>query len=48
MTDLDAMLAHLAVHGTTPQNDVLDFHEPRLVFLNGPGVVVELAEWMNG
>jgi catechol 2,3-dioxygenase-like lactoylglutathione lyase family enzyme len=46
--DLDAMLAHLAAHGVTPRNEVLDFHERRLVFLDGPGVVVELAEWVSG
>ena len=43
--DLDAMLAHLAEHGIRPRNDVFAFHERRLVFLDGPGVVVELAEW---
>ena len=46
--DLDAMLAHLAAHGITPRNEVLDFHDRRLVFLDGPGVVVELAEWVSG
>ncbi len=46
--NLDAMLAHLAEHGITPRNDVMDFHDRRLVFLDGPGVVVELAEWTNG
>jgi catechol 2,3-dioxygenase-like lactoylglutathione lyase family enzyme len=48
VSDLDAMLSHLAAHGITPRNDVLDFHERRLVFLDGPGVVVELAEWVSG
>jgi catechol 2,3-dioxygenase-like lactoylglutathione lyase family enzyme len=47
VSDLDAMLAHLAGHGVTPRNEVLDFHERRLVFLDGPGVVVELAEWVS-
>ena len=45
--DLDAMLAHLAAHGITPRNEVMDFHDRRLVFLDGPGVVVELAEWVG-
>jgi len=45
--DLDAMLAHLAEQGVTPRNDVLDFHDRRLVFLDGPGVVVKLAEWVR-
>ena len=35
-------------HGISPRNDVMDFHDRRLVFLDGPGVVVELAEWTSG
>jgi catechol 2,3-dioxygenase-like lactoylglutathione lyase family enzyme len=46
--DLDAMLAHLAPHGITPRNEVMDFHDRRLVFLDGPGIVVELAQWLQG
>ena len=45
--DLDAMLAHLAAHGVTPRNAVLDYHQRKLVFLDGPGIVVELAEWVG-
>jgi catechol 2,3-dioxygenase-like lactoylglutathione lyase family enzyme len=48
VNNLDAMLAHLAAHGITPRNDVLDYHSRKLVFLDGPGVVVELAEWVEG
>jgi catechol 2,3-dioxygenase-like lactoylglutathione lyase family enzyme len=48
VNDLDAMLAHLSDHGITPRNDVFAFHDRRLVFLDGPGLVVELAEWANG
>jgi catechol 2,3-dioxygenase-like lactoylglutathione lyase family enzyme len=47
VADLDGMLAHLAAHGVTPRNDIMDFHDRRLVFLDGPGVVVELAEWVT-
>ena len=47
VADLDGMLAHLAANGVTPRNDVMDFHDRRLVFLDGPGVVVELAEWTS-
>jgi len=25
----------------------MDFHDRRLVFLDGPGIVVELAEWVQ-
>jgi len=45
VSDLDAMLAHLAAHDVKPRNDVMEFHDRRLVFFDGPGVVVELAEW---
>jgi catechol 2,3-dioxygenase-like lactoylglutathione lyase family enzyme len=47
VSDLDGMLAHLAANGVTPRNDVMAFHDRRLVFLDGPGVVVELAEWVT-
>jgi catechol 2,3-dioxygenase-like lactoylglutathione lyase family enzyme len=44
--DLDATLERFAAIGHKPRNQVMDFHDRRLVFLNGPsGVVVELAEW---
>jgi hypothetical protein len=46
--DLDATLAHLAAHGVTPRNEVMDFHDRRLVLLDGPGLVVELAQWVQG
>ena len=48
VNDMDAMLAHLAANGITPRNEVLDYHDRKLVFLDGPGVVVELAEWAGG
>ena len=48
VADLDATLAHLAANGVAPRNDVMDFNSRRLVFLDGPGLVVELAEWTNG
>ena len=48
VADLDATLAHLAANGVEPRNEIMDFHDRRLVFLDGPGVVVELAEWVSG
>ena len=48
VNDLAAMLEHLAANGITSRNDVLDYHDRKLVFLDGPGVVVELAEWAGG
>ena len=44
--DLDQVLARLAAHGFTPRNQIMEFHDRRLVFLDGPGIVVELAEWV--
>lgn len=44
--DLDTTLDRFAAIGVTPRNEVMDFHDRRLVFLPGPsGVVIELAEW---
>jgi catechol 2,3-dioxygenase-like lactoylglutathione lyase family enzyme len=44
--DLDATLADFAAIGVKPQNEIMDFHDRRIVFLPGPaGVVFELAEW---
>ena len=48
VNDLAVMLEHLAANGITPRNEVLDYHDRKLVFLDGPGVVVELAEWAGG
>jgi catechol 2,3-dioxygenase-like lactoylglutathione lyase family enzyme len=45
--DLDAVVATLAGHGILARNEVMDFHDRRLVFLDGPGIVVELAEWVT-
>jgi len=44
--DLDAALARLQAGGVQTRNEVMSFHDRRLVFLVGPGdVTVELAEW---
>lgn len=44
--DLDTTLGEFAAIGVKPRNEIMDFHDRRLVFLPGPsGVVVELAEW---
>jgi|SRR6185437_7291131 len=46
--DLDGTVAAMAAAGFATRNDVMDFHDRRLVFLQGPaGVVVELAEWVS-
>jgi catechol 2,3-dioxygenase-like lactoylglutathione lyase family enzyme len=44
--DLDATLDRLRAGGVQIRNEVMGFHDRRLVFLVGPGgVTVELAEW---
>jgi catechol 2,3-dioxygenase-like lactoylglutathione lyase family enzyme len=45
--DLDEALGRLARHGFTPRNEIMEFHDRRLVFLDGPGIVVELAQWVT-
>jgi catechol 2,3-dioxygenase-like lactoylglutathione lyase family enzyme len=46
--DLDATVARLQAHGIRLKNQVMTFHDRRLVFLHGPaGVTVELAEWLT-
>jgi catechol 2,3-dioxygenase-like lactoylglutathione lyase family enzyme len=46
--DLDDKLAAFAAIGHRPRNQIMEFHDRRLVFLDGPaGVVVELAEWTS-
>ncbi len=44
--DLDGTLERFAAAGYKPRNAIMEFHDRRLVFLDGPaGVVFELAEW---
>jgi catechol 2,3-dioxygenase-like lactoylglutathione lyase family enzyme len=44
--DLDATLDKLRAGGVHTRNEVMAFHDRRLVFLIGPGeVTIELAEW---
>jgi catechol 2,3-dioxygenase-like lactoylglutathione lyase family enzyme len=44
--DLEAEVARLTAEGVQLRNEVMDFHNRKLVFLLGPeGVTVELAEW---
>ena len=44
--DLDATLDRLRAGGVRTRNEVMEFHDRRLVFLVGPGdVTIELAEW---
>jgi catechol 2,3-dioxygenase-like lactoylglutathione lyase family enzyme len=44
--DLDAEVRRIEAAGFRRRNEVMEFHERKLVFLVGPeGVTVELAQW---
>ena len=44
--DLEAEVARLIAKGVKLRNEVMHFHNRKLVFLSGPeGVTVELSEW---
>jgi catechol 2,3-dioxygenase-like lactoylglutathione lyase family enzyme len=44
--DLDAEVAKLKAAGVKLRNDVMDFHNRKLVFVYGPeDITVELAQW---
>jgi catechol 2,3-dioxygenase-like lactoylglutathione lyase family enzyme len=46
--DIDATLATLRAAGIAPRNEIMQFHDRKLVFLNGPeGAVIELAQWLT-
>jgi catechol 2,3-dioxygenase-like lactoylglutathione lyase family enzyme len=46
--DLDATLDRLRAAGVHVRNEVLEFHDRRLVFVLGPeDVTIELAEWQG-
>jgi catechol 2,3-dioxygenase-like lactoylglutathione lyase family enzyme len=45
--DVDAMIENLQAAGIGIRNQVMAFHDRRLVFLQGPGgVTIELAQWL--
>jgi catechol 2,3-dioxygenase-like lactoylglutathione lyase family enzyme len=46
--DIDAEVHKLSANGIRIRNEILQFHDRKLVFLWGPeGVTVELAQWMR-
>jgi catechol 2,3-dioxygenase-like lactoylglutathione lyase family enzyme len=46
--DVDAEVRRLRASGVQTRNEVMEFHDRKLVFLSGPeGVTVELAQWMS-
>jgi catechol 2,3-dioxygenase-like lactoylglutathione lyase family enzyme len=46
--DIDAEVRRLSANGVRIRNEIMQFHDRKLVFLRGPeGVTVELAQWMT-
>ena len=40
------MVATLRTHGIRMRNEIMDFHQRKLVFIAGPeDITVELSEW---
>ena len=46
--DIEAEVRRLTASGIELRNEIMEFHDRRLVFLAGPeGVTVELAQWLK-
>jgi len=46
--DIEAEVRKLRASGVEMRNEIMQFHDRKLVFLSGPeGVTVELAQWMK-
>jgi len=46
--DIEAEVRRLSAHGVQMRNQIMQFHDRKLVFLSGPeGVTVELAQWLR-
>jgi catechol 2,3-dioxygenase-like lactoylglutathione lyase family enzyme len=46
--DIEAEVRRLTARGVELRNQIMQFHDRKLVFLSGPeGVTVELAQWMS-
>jgi catechol 2,3-dioxygenase-like lactoylglutathione lyase family enzyme len=46
--DIEAEVRRLSAAGVQMRNEVMQFHDRKLVFLSGPeGVTVELAQWLS-
>lgn len=46
--DIDAEVRRLTARGVQLKNEIMQFHDRKLVFLSGPeGVTVELAQWLS-
>ena len=46
--DIEAEVRRLSASGIGLRNEIMEFHDRRLVFLHGPeGITVELAQWLK-
>jgi catechol 2,3-dioxygenase-like lactoylglutathione lyase family enzyme len=46
--DIDAEVRRLQAHGIELRNEIMQFHDRKLVFITGPeGVTIELAQWVT-
>ena len=46
--DIEAEVRRLSASGIELRNQIMEFHDRKLVFLSGPeGVTVELAQWLK-
>lgn len=46
--DIEAEVRRLSASGIELRNEIMEFHDRKLVFLSGPeGVTVELAQWLK-
>jgi catechol 2,3-dioxygenase-like lactoylglutathione lyase family enzyme len=48
VVDIEAEVRRLSAGGIELRNEIMEFHDRKLVFLRGPeGVTVELAQWLK-
>ena len=46
--DIEAEVRRLSASGIELRNQIMEFHDRKLVFLAGPeGITVELAQWLK-
>jgi hypothetical protein len=46
--DIEAEVRRLTASGIALRNEIMEFHDRKLVFLSGPeGVTVEFAQWLK-
>jgi catechol 2,3-dioxygenase-like lactoylglutathione lyase family enzyme len=46
--DIEAEVRRLSANGVRTRNEIMQFHDRKLVFVRGPeGVTVELAQWLR-